>query len=156
MIFISIERQKLYLIDGEKIVREYGISTSRFGVGNEENSFKTPTGIHRIYKKIGEGLSSNTIFVERVPYTPEEARTKFPDLQDRIMARIIWLEGCEEGINKGTRNGIIVDTKGRYIYIHGTDWDISKPLSRGCIRMKIEDIVELFDLVHEGDLVIIF
>ncbi len=156
MILISIERQKLYLIDGENIIKQYEISTSKFGVGNEKDSFKTPTGIHRVYKKIGEGLPENTVFVERIPYTPEEVKIKFPDLQDRIIARVIWLEGCEEGINKGMNHGVVVDTKERYIYIHGTDGDISKPLSHGCIRMRIKDIVELFDLVHEGDLVVIF
>jgi L,D-transpeptidase YbiS len=157
MIFISIERQKLYLIKDEKIVKEYQISTSKYGKGNELGSEKTPTGIHRIYKKIGEGMPEDTYFIGRVPYSKQEAEKKFGDIKDKITARVIWLEGCEEGINKGkNEEGKVVDTKERFIYIHGTPDDISTPSSRGCIRMANKDIIELFELVEEGDLVIIF
>jgi len=51
MIFVSIERQRLYLIKDERIIKEYPVSTSKYGKGNELGSEKTPTGIHRIYKK---------------------------------------------------------------------------------------------------------
>lgn len=157
IILISLERQKLYVIDGDKIIKEYPVSTSKYGKGNDKDSEKTPTGIHRIYKKIGEGMPPDTYFIGRVPYTKEEAEKKFGELKDKITARIIWLEGCEEGINKGkNEEGKIVDTKERYIYIHGTPEDISSPSSRGCIRMRNEDIIELFDMVRENDLVLIF
>ncbi|MFC2149733.1 L,D-transpeptidase family protein [Candidatus Auribacterota bacterium] len=45
-----------------------------------------------------------------------------------------------------------MDSFERYIYIHGTPHEglIGKPASRGCIRMKNEDIVELFELVGSG------
>lgn len=152
VIIISLERQKLYLIDGDKIIKEYPISTSKYGIGNEEGSFKTPKGIHRIYKKIGENLPEDTIFVGRKPISKEEANK----IEDKIMSRIIWLEGCEEGINKDkNKDGKIVDTKERYIYIHGTDDKIDEPRSKGCIRMSKKDIVELFEFVEEGELVII-
>lgn len=152
IIVVSLERQKLYLIDGDKIIREYQVSTSKYGSGNEEGSFKTPKGIHRIYKKIGENFPEDTIFVGREPVSVEQAK----NIEDKIMSRIIWLEGCEEGINKGkNQEGKIVDTKERYIYIHGTPDDINEPRSKGCIRMSKKDIIELFDMVKEGELVII-
>ncbi len=157
MIFISIERQRLYLIKDERIIKEYPVSTSKYGKGNELASEKTPTGIHRIYKKIGEGMPEDTYFIGRIPYSKEEAERKFGQIKDKITARIIWLEGCEEGINKGkNQEGKIVDTKERFIYIHGTPDDISTPSSRGCIRMRNKDIIELFEIVKEGELVIIY
>ncbi len=157
MIFVSVERQRLYLIKDERIIKEYPVSTSKYGKGNELASEKTPTGIHRIYRKIGEGMPEDTYFIGRIPYSKEEAERKFGQIKDKITARIIWLEGCEEGINKGkNQEGKIVDTKERFIYIHGTPDDISTPSSRGCIRMRNKDIIELFEIVKEGELVIIY
>lgn len=102
-------------------------------------------------------MPEDTYFIGRVPYSKEEAERKFGEIKDKITARIIWLEGCEEGINKGkNQEGKIVDTKERFIYIHGTPDDISTPSSRGCIRMLNKDIIELFEIVKEGDLVIIY
>ena len=55
---------------------------------------------------------------------------------DDITSRIPWLNGLEEGVNKG--DGI--DSYQRYIYIHGTSEEgkIGSPASHGCIRMKIK------------------
>ena len=41
----------------------------------------------------------------------------------------------------------------RYIYIHGTpdEASIGTRASHGCIRMRNEDVIELFDLVEPGD-----
>jgi hypothetical protein len=77
MILVSIERQKLYLIKDERIIKEYPVSTSKYGKGNELGSEKTPTGIHRIYKKIGEGMPEDTYFIGRVPYSKDEAERNF-------------------------------------------------------------------------------
>jgi lipoprotein-anchoring transpeptidase ErfK/SrfK len=54
----------------------------------------------------------------------------------------------EEGRNKGG----LVDTKHRYIYIHGTHEEnrIGQPVSHGCIRMLNDDVIELFELVDVG------
>jgi lipoprotein-anchoring transpeptidase ErfK/SrfK len=40
----------------------------------------------------------------------------------------------------------------RYIYIHGTgeDQPMGVPRSHGCIRMRNDDIIELFELVRVG------
>ena len=55
-----------------------------------------------------------------------------------------WLE---IGKNKGSG----VDSRSRYIYIHGTAEEglIGRPASDGCIRMYNTDVIDLFDLVNE-------
>src|SRR5262245_36767787 len=90
---ISIPKQQLELLRGEQVVSTYPVSTSRFGVGSEAGSFKTPLGRFRIGEKIGAGLSSGTIFRGRVPVKPDNAPLETDDL---ILSRILWLEGLEE------------------------------------------------------------
>ena len=77
--------------------------------------------------------------------------SNFDPEQDWILSRILWLEGMQTGINKRGK----VDTKSRYIYIHGTHEEdkIGSPASHGCIRMRNRDILELFIHAHEGEIV---
>ena len=65
---------------------------------------------------------------------------------DWILTRILWLAGAEDGKNAGGK----VDTKNRYIYIHGTPYEdqLGKPASSGCIRMANQDVIELFNYTH--------
>ena len=144
-IHISIRDQRLTLKDGEAPIRSYLVSTSRFGVGTEEGSMKTPTGRFRVAKKIGEGLSSDTVFQSRAPLQPGDP---LPPTEDLVMSRILWLDGLDEH-NANTRD--------RFIYIHGTRHEdkIGIPDSHGCVRMRNTDVVELFALVDEGVPVII-
>lgn len=137
---ISVEKQRLTLKSGRKKLAEYPVSTSRFGVGSEEGSRKTPVGEFRIAEKIGGGLPPGTIFKSRRPVKATKKRLAEEDL---IMTRILWLDGLEP------RNA---NTHDRYIYIHGTNHEdkIGTPASIGCIRMKNADLVELFDRVAEG------
>jgi len=134
---VSVCDQELKLHYGRKIVRRYPVSTSRFGLGSEENSHKTPLGRFRISDKIGEAMPSGTVFVGRVPLKPEDAPSRTEDL---ILSRILWLDGVEPH-NANTRS--------RFIYIHGTRHEdkIGEPDSHGCIRMRNADVIELFDLV---------
>lgn len=152
-IIVSIARQKLYLLKGKKIIEIYDVSTSKYGIGNKKGSFKTPTGTHRVYKKIGENAKIGTIFRFRRPTNEiaEICTLKRCSEEDIITTRIIWLEGLEEGINKGGD----VDTKERCIYIHGTPEEglIGTPSSHGCIRMRNKDIIKLFNLIKEGTIV---
>ena len=137
---ISLNDQRLILTrDGEK-VRSYPISSSRFGLGSEEGSMKTPLGQFRVAEKIGHGHPPGTIFKSRVPLKPDDP---LPDTNDFVTSRILWLDGLEED-NANTRD--------RFIYIHGTKHEdkIGTPDSHGCIRMRNDDVVELFDLVAEG------
>lgn len=133
----------------------YPISTAFNGFGEQEGSGQTPRGKHRIYAKFGGEALENAVFVGRQPtgevYSPELA-AKYP-ARDWILTRILWLEGLEPGKNLGGE----VDTRSRFIYIHGTpDTEpMGQPRSHGCIRMRNEDLIVLFDYVDEGDTVII-
>ena len=145
---INISTQQIDLIDDNgSIVKRYSISTSENGAGEQSGSYCTPRGSHIVRAKIGAGRPLNTVFVERRPtgevYSPELARN-FPK-RDWILTRILWLSGCEPGYNRLGK----VDTMRRAIYIHGSpdSAEMGKPGSRGCIRMRNEDLVELFDLV---------
>jgi hypothetical protein len=68
------------LLCGDQLVSTYPVSTSRFGVGSEAGSFKTPVGKFRIGEKIGAGLPSGTIFKGRMPIEPGEAPLDTDDL----------------------------------------------------------------------------
>ena len=126
------------------------ISTSKYGVGNEEGSYKTPTGKHCVAEKIGADVSINEVFVGRKPQgVLDELKNTGTDLpEDIITSRIIWLKGLEPGFNQGGN----VDSYERYIYIHGTDEEekIGSPASHGCIRMRNDDVIDLFDQIEEG------
>ncbi|HEX2966312.1 MAG TPA: L,D-transpeptidase, partial [Syntrophorhabdaceae bacterium] len=144
----SIEGQKLFVCREGAIVEEFDASTSRFGTGIRENSFKTPPGLHRICDMIGSGAPEGRVFKGRMDtgidwdgVTTEE---------NLILGRILRLEGLEQGINKGRG----VDSRERYIYIHGTnqEQEIGAPLSHGCIVMRRRDILQLFASVRIGTL----
>jgi L,D-transpeptidase YbiS len=144
-IHISIRNQRLTLKEGETLVRTYPVSTSRFGIGTEEDSMKTPIGRFRVAEKIGDGLPSDTVFQSRVPLKADDP---LPPTEDLVMSRILWLDGLDE------HN---VNTRDRFIYIHGTKHEdkIGNPASHGCVRMRNADVIELFDLVDEGAAVVI-
>ena len=145
---INIKLQRLDLLDDNgNMIKRYSISSAKNGVGELNGSFCTPRGRHIIRAKIGAGQPLNAVFVERRPtgevYSPELASGS-PG-RDWILTRILWLSGCERGYNRMGR----VDTMRRAIYIHGSPdtAEMGKPGSGGCIRMRSQDIVELFDLV---------
>ena len=142
---VSVRDQRLTLTrDGEEL-RSYPISTSRFGIGTEEDSLKTPLGRFRIVEKIGDGAAPGTIFKARVALGPDDPP---PDTEDFVTSRILWLDGVDEH-NANTRD--------RFIYIHGTkhEDEIGTPASHGCIRMRNADVIELFELVDETTQVVI-
>ncbi len=145
MIKISVRDQRLDLLSGEVVLASYPISTSRFGLGSEEGSMKTPLGRFKIGEKIGDGLPLNTVFRSRVPLAPEDPP---PPTDDLVLSRILWLEGLEAH-NANTRD--------RFIYIHGTNHEeeIGEPASHGCIRMKNADLVTLFEQIPLGAEVLI-
>jgi lipoprotein-anchoring transpeptidase ErfK/SrfK len=149
-VFVHINTQTMQLFENQKLFKEYLISSGKNGVGEANGSECTPRGRHIIRAKIGAGAAENTVFRGRRPtgecYQPD-LRAQFPD-RDWILTRILWLSGREPGKNRlGT-----VDTMRRYIYIHGSpdDVEMGSPGSRGCIRMRNCDIIELFKLVPAG------
>ena len=152
---VDISEQRLYLIENSLIKASYPISTSKYGEGSIENSFKTPLGEHSIKEMIGEEAEINTIFTSRIN-TKRSATIidQFEDTDnDYVTSRIMWLDGEEDGFNKGGN----VDSYQRYIYIHGTHEEglIGTKASHGCIRMFNYDVIELFNLVNIGTKVLI-
>lgn len=152
---ISLPAQRLSLLQDERVLAEYAVSTAKNGPGERAGSGCTPRGWHRIRVKIGAGAPLGAVFVGRRPtgeiYTPDLA-ARHPE-RDWILTRILWLSGLEPGRNRfGDR-----DTQRRYIYIHGCPDEIplGLPLSHGCIRMRNTDLVELFERVGPGDRVLI-
>jgi lipoprotein-anchoring transpeptidase ErfK/SrfK len=147
-IIIDGKRQKLYLIKNEnhdfRVSNFYPVSTSRYGFGNDFKSNKTPTGLHTIYSKIGDGAEVGTIFrkwkkTKRISNIIKSRKQGIENITTRVMP----LMGHEE--------------KNRYtifrgIHIHGTSEEglVGTPQSHGCIRMKNNDIVELFSSVDFG------
>ena len=148
---IHIPTQTLQLLDDNGVVLQSNlVSTSARGVGEESGSFCTPRGRHIIRARIGAGQPVGTVFVRRRPtgeiYTPAlgASHTK----RDWILTRILWLSGMEHGYNRGGS----CDTMSRYIYIHGTPdgTPLGIPGSKGCVRMRNAELMELFGLVKAG------
>ena len=149
-IIVDISEQRLYLYNNNNLVQSFPVSTSKYGEGQTENSFKTPLGLHEIKEKIGDKASKNTIFTARKNTNKKaEIQINSNDTEDDfVTSRILWLDGLENGINKG----VGVDSYSRYIYIHGTHEEglIGQKASHGCIRMFNNDVIELFEMVLEG------
>ena len=148
---ISITQQTLTLLDNfGGIKAKYRISTAANGAGCQKNSGCTPLGNHIIRAKIGADAAPNTVFVGRRATgeicTPA-LMAQFPN-RDWILTRILWLSGTEIGVNRLGN----VDTMQRYIYIHGSPdcTEMGKIGSHGCVRMRNEELIALFDMVEAG------
>ena len=138
---VSLVRQELAVHDAAGgVVRRYPISTSRFGVGTEQGSLRTPSGAFRVAEKFGGGEPLGAVFKSRQP-TGENGLGAAED--DLVLTRILWLEGAEAA-NANTRE--------RYIYIHGTNHEalIGQPASHGCVRMRNADVAELYEMIPAG------
>jgi len=145
-IVVSVKEQKLGLYDSGVLKREFPISTSKFGIGDQPNSYRTPLGKHEIIAKIGHGLPTGAVLKSR-HWNGEVLKPNAPG-RDPIVSRILWLRGME-GSNRNAMN--------RYIYIHGTTEEsrLGKPASYGCIRMGMKDVVDLFEGVGIGAKVVV-
>lgn len=130
-----------------RLRRRFLISTSRFGVGQQEGSFRTPLGLHRVARKIGAGQPVGTVFRARRAV----GLTRQGMTDATVCHRILWLEGLEPGLNRGGT----MDSLRRYIYIHGfgDEATLGRPVSHGCIHMAASDLLALFDRTRVGTLV---
>lgn len=154
LVDVSKQRLQHFAADGQ-FVKEYVVSTATKGVGSQKGSEKTPLGFHRVRYRYGDGAPLGMIFRGRIatgeiaPILTERVRSK----ADNVTTRILWLDGLEIGRNKDGD----VDSFTRYIYIHGTDEEgyIGEPASHGCIRMRNNDVIELFEQVKANSLVVI-
>ena len=154
IVLVKISEQKMYYLKERKIVNTFDISTSKFGVGSEEGSFKTPLGKHIIKDKIGDEAPLGTVFIAREKQEKILTNLKTGNGEyDYVTTRIMRLEGLEDGKNRG----IGVDSYNRYIYIHGTAEEdkLGEPASHGCIRMKNSDIIDLYPKIVTGTDVLI-
>ncbi len=140
-IIISVADQKMILLEDGKRVAMYGISTSKYGLGDAFGSYATPVGHLIISQKIGEGVPSGMVFKDRKP-TGEILSPNTPS-RDPIVTRILWLQGTEPQ----NRNA-----HARYIYIHGTpeEKNLGQPKSYGCIRMSSADVIQLYERIGKG------
>jgi|GEM_PF-6641491 hypothetical protein len=155
-ILVNVDAQRLHLVESEKLIRSYLISTALNGTGQEENTGKTPLGLHFIHSKIGDKAQPFEVFRSRI----STGTIATADVGEKlIVGRILWLQGVQPGFNQGKDfAGKVVDTHQRYIYIHGTNdiAHIGSPFSEGCIRMKPDDVIELFEYVVEKTPVYIY
>ena len=143
---VSVPDQALALVDRGKLIAQYSISTSKFGIGDSSASYRTPLGTLFVSAKIGDRLPPGTVIKNRIP-TGEIVTVNAPG-RDPIVSRVIWLRGMEAQNQKA---------RDRCIYIHGTPEErrIGKPASFGCIRMRSRDIIDFYDRVHIGTHVLI-
>ncbi len=156
---VSTHLQRLLLVTRDGLAREYAVSTGAAGVDGREGSGGTPPGVHLIAGRIGAGLPAGAVLRDRLPtgetWDPAAAPAAAPDGEtpDLILGRVLTLEGREPGVNQGAG----VDSLARYIYIHGTNDEarLGRPVSHGCVRLSRAAVVELHDLVAEGDPVVI-
>ena len=147
---IDLSQQRLRLYEGEMLVAEYPVSTARNGAGEQMGSYCTPQGQHRIRACIGSGEPLGAVFRGRRPtgeVYSDDLAAAYPE-RDWILSRILWLGGLEPGRNRYGE----VDSQRRYIYIHGTpdSEPMGEPASIGCIRMRNEDVMDLFERVPVG------
>ncbi len=137
---VSVADQQLDLLDEDTVIASYPISTSKFGLGAEPGSYRTPLGRFRIAEKIGAEAEPGMIFRGRQPIgTIAEPGGE----EDHVLTRILWLDGLEP-TNANTHD--------RFIYIHGTNQEdlIGMAASHGCVRMRNVDIIKLFERVEPG------
>ena len=142
-IVVDVPTQTLRLEESGILRETFSISTSKFGLGTEPGSYRTPLGRFVIDEKIGGGHPEGTQFKSR------QAIGVVSELggdEDLILTRILWLSG---------RDPENANTRERYIYIHGTNQEalLGTPASHGCVRMRNSDIFRIFDLVPEGTFV---
>lgn len=156
---INVAEQRLDLLAADgSVQKSFPVSTSRYGTGNREGSQQTPLGLHRVCARFGDGEPIGRVFLARKP-TAEcvepivKASAKEGDDADFITTRILWLEGLEEGVNKGPG----IDSRERYIYIHGTHREdlLGQPASIGCIRIANTAVIELYAALPENAVILI-
>lgn len=142
-VLVDVAAQTLKVLDGRKVAAEFPVSTSKFGLGSKEGSFKTPTGRFRIARKIGGSAPLWTIFRAR---QNTRCKAKPGGKEDLVLTRILTLDGLE------SKNA---NSLARYIYIHGTNQEklIGTPASHGCVRLRNKDMATLYRLVTKGSLV---
>lgn len=139
-IVVDVAAQTLRLMDGTATVAEFPVSTSRYGIGSEEGSNRTPAGRFVVHRKIGGDARPWAVFRSRV----DTGLVAEPGGdEDLVLTRILTLDGLDPHNANSLQ---------RYIYIHGTNREdlVGTPASHGCVRLRNADMIALYDMVHEG------
>ena len=153
---VDVARQVLTVTCGGRVVRAYRVSTAAAGVSAAAGSGCTPPGRHRIARLFGHTAAPGQVFVSRRAVKGQilpPAAWRAGGGRDYVLTRILWLEGLEPGVNRGAG----IDSRARYIYIHGTNQEqlLGTPASHGCIRMANADVISFFDYAkRHRDLVV--
>ncbi|MGM0536752.1 MAG: L,D-transpeptidase family protein [Pseudomonadota bacterium] len=147
---VDTAAQRLVVWRGREVDWQCAVSTAANGTGEEEGSGATPLGWHTVRAAIGAGNPAGSVYRGRRPtgeVYSEALAAEHPG-RDWILTRILWLSGLEPGRNRGGK----VDSQRRYIYLHGTP--PSEPMgvarSHGCIRLRDEDLLALFEIAVPG------
>jgi len=143
-IVVSVKEQRMVVLEYDIPRVHYPVSTSKYGLGDRHGSMRTPLGLMRVAQKIGHDAPPGAVFKSR-RRTGEILPVNAPG-RDPIVTRILWLEGLEARNNNAYR---------RMIYIHGTPEEkrIGEPVSYGCVRMRSQDVIDLFNRIPTGTLV---
>lgn len=140
-IIISVPDQRLVMIDNGVVTGHYPVSTSKFGLGDQPGSYATPLGSLEVAAKVGDGAPMGAVFKSQ-RMTGEILPPNAPG-RDPIVTRILHLRGLENGNARAYDRGI---------YIHGTteEFNIGRPASYGCIRMRSRDVLRVFESAPVG------
>lgn len=147
-----MDDQTLRVVRGDSIIWESLCATAEKGTGSEKDSLKTPLGWHEVFAKTGHGAAWGQVFRSGAP-TAEVWKPGQGAAEDLVLTRVLFLDGLEPGLNRGGK----VDSRARYIYIHGTNNEaaLGSPSSHGCVRVRNDDVIALYELVPEGARVLI-
>lgn len=148
---MDVAAQLMTVLRGDCVVRRYPVSTAANGVGAEAGSGKTPPGRHRVCRMFGHRAEPGQVFVSRRAVSGQilpQSEWRGHGGRDYVLTRILWLDGLEPGVNSGPG----VDSRERYVYVHGTNQEhlLGTPASHGCIRMSNADVVDFFELAKRN------
>jgi L,D-transpeptidase YbiS len=138
----SLQRIRLY--DGAQVLKEWKMSSGKFGIGFKNDFAATPSGKFTVVMKVG-GKQPSGMIIEKL--TPQGRIGYQSDKFAHMQTRILVLSGVDKNANYDNTN-----TRARSIYIHGTnkEKELGTMQSHGCFRMGNADVIELFDLVQTG------
>lgn len=149
LLWVDVAAQRLWVLESFRAVACLRCSTAERGLGEAEGSFRTPRGWHEVVERIGGDLPAGAVLQSR-RWT---GRCWSPGVdaageEDLVLSRVLWLDGREPGFNRGGE----VDSRRRYIYIHGTNHPdrLGVPASHGCVRLACADVIALHDRIDAG------
>lgn len=137
---IYTSRNRLYLYRGFRMLADYPIATGMKGdvtINGKKYNFETPTGNFRVYRKVEQPL-----------WTPPDwyyVTGNIPEVKDRTP-------------EKGKLGDYALYIRSDGIMVHGTndETSIGKYVTHGCIRMRKEDLTEVYNKLAIGSEVVIY